>query len=192
MSQAQAILAFWFGAPEAADYGQRRTVWFTKDANFDHEIRTRFGSVYEQAKLGELNHWQNSPETCLALILVLDQFPRNLFRNQSAAFATDALARKVARYALKQGYDQQLLPIQRWFVYLPFEHSEDLVDQQRSVALFSQLPEDANKADGLAYSLRHYEIIQQFGRFPHRNGILGRTSTAEEAAFLQRPEAWFG
>ncbi|MFB6275379.1 MAG: DUF924 family protein [Halothece sp.] len=187
----QAVLNFWFGSPEDPDYGKPRKVWFQKNPDFDEEIRSRFLSRYQQAAEGKLDAWQNSPESCLALILLLDQFPRNLFRDQPKMFATDDQALAVAQYAVKQGCDQQLLDVQRWFIYLPFEHSEDLEMQHQSVALFSQLENNPDNANTLDYAYRHFNVIQQFGRFPHRNAILARESTPEEIAFLQQPGSSF-
>lgn len=190
MSQAQKILDFWFGPPKQASYATRQ-VWFIKQPEFDLEIRTHFLNDYEQAAAGNLDQWKNSPESCLALILLLDQFPRNMFRNTPQAFATDWQALSTAQYAVAQGYDRSLLPVQRWFIYLPFEHSENLEHQNRAVALFKQLSDDPDSADAIKYAIRHREVILKFGRFPHRNAILGRVSTAQEEEFLQQPGSSF-
>ncbi|NJL61603.1 MAG: DUF924 domain-containing protein [Methylacidiphilales bacterium] len=195
MSQANEILDFWFGIPTEPGYGKPRNVWFSQDSEFDNQIRSRFLQDYEQAAQGLLDEWQNSAETCLALILLLDQFPRNLFRDTPQAFATDEKALSVAQNAILQGYDKQsltlkayriLLPVQRWFIYLPFEHSENLDDQRQAVDLFKELSQYPDSASAIEYAIRHMEIIERFGRFPHRNVILGRTSTAEEQQFLQQ------
>ncbi len=186
MSQANKILDFWFGSPEQASYSKPRQAWFVKRPEFDLEVRSRFISDYEQAAAGMLDEWKNSPLSCLALILLLDQFPRNMFRNTAQAFATDWQALSAAEYALAQGYDRHLLPVQRWFIYCPFEHSENLEDQNRSVALFEQLSDDPDSADAIKYAIRHREVILRFGRFPHRNVILARTSTPEEEEFLKQ------
>ncbi|MCF2972189.1 DUF924 domain-containing protein [Synechococcus sp. Nb3U1] len=185
------ILKFWFGDPTGSEYGQSRPEWFKKDPEFDRTIEEQFLPVYEQAAAGQLESWQGSPSTCLALILVLDQFPRNMFRDTPRAFATDPLALQAARQAVTQGFDRQLLPVQRWFVYLPFEHSEDLADQQRSMELFGQLQSDPASQSAIDYARRHLEIIKRFGRFPHRNTILGRPSTPAELEFLQQPGSSF-
>ncbi|MCJ2544382.1 DUF924 family protein [Thermostichus vulcanus] len=198
-STPEEILRFWFGDPAGPEYGQPRPEWFKKDPEFDQTIQKRFLPVYEQAAAGQLQVWQEpldpsgqgSPFSCLALILVLDQFPRNMFRGTPRAFATDPLALQAARQAVAQGLDHQLLPVQRWFVYLPFEHSEDLADQRRSVELFEQLQSDPASQNAIDYARRHLEIIQRFGRFPHRNAILNRPSTAEELEFLQQPGSSF-
>lgn len=191
MSQANKILDFWFGSPEQASYGKPRQAWFIKRPEFDLEVRSRFIADYEQAAAGMLDEWKNSPLTCLALILLLDQFPRNMFRNTVQAFATDWQALSTAEYAIAQGYDRDLLPVQRWFIYCPFEHSENLEDQNRSVALFEQLSDDPDSADAIRYAVRHREAIVRFGRFPHRNAILGRSSTPEEEEFLKQPGSSF-
>ncbi len=185
------ILKFWFGDPAGSEYGQSRPEWFKKDPEFDQTIEKQFLPVYEQAAAGRLQAWQGSLFSCLALILVLDQFPRNMFRGTPRAFATDPLALQAAQQAVAQRFDQQLLPVQRWFVYLPFEHSEDLADQQRSMELFEQLQPDPASQSAIDYARRHLEIIQRFGRFPHRNAILGRPSTPEEQEFLQQPGSSF-
>lgn len=188
------LLHFWFGDPTdpASGYGQPRQNWFQKSAEFDVALRDRFGPLQARAAAGDLDPWQQAPRPCLALLLLLDQLPRNLFRGQPASFATDPQARAVAYYALAQGWDAQLLPVERAFVYLPLEHSETLADQQQSVALFAKLatqhPELASYHD---YALRHQEVIACFGRFPHRNAVLARASTPAEVTFLQQPGSRF-
>lgn len=191
MSQATKILEFWFGQPEQANYGKPRKIWFVKNPEFDREVRIQFLTNYEQAAAGKLNDWKNSPLSCLALILLLDQFPRNMFRGTVQAFATDSQALATAKYADAQGYDRDLLPVQRWFIYCPFEHSENLEDQDRAVTLFEQLSDDPDSAEAIDYAVRHREVILRFGRFPHRNAILGRASTPEEEEFLQQPGSSF-
>ncbi|MDP5337008.1 MAG: DUF924 domain-containing protein, partial [Nodularia sp. (in: cyanobacteria)] len=130
MLQAKTILEFWFGHPDAPDYGKPKADWFGEKAEFDQEIRNQFLSAYQKAADGYLDDWIDSAETCLALILLLDQFPRNMFRGTPEAFATDWEALSAAQYAVVQGHDCQLLPVQRWFIYLPFEHSENLTHQR--------------------------------------------------------------
>lgn len=194
MERVAEILRFWFGDPEdaAGEYGQQRQVWFKKDPAFDDTIRQEFLGGVEQAMGGALEAWREQPRPCLALVLLLDQFPRNLFRGTARSFAGDRTALATAYHALDRAYDQQVLPVERMFFYLPLEHSENLADQDRSVDLFQALhaahPEFDNTLD---YALRHREVIQRFGRFPHRNEILGRETTPEEAAFLQQPGSRF-
>lgn len=191
MLQADEVLEFWFGTTDDADYGQQRKIWFTKNPEFDQEVRSRFMQHYEQAAAGQLDEWKNSPLSCLALIILLDQFPRNMFRGQPQAFATDTLALTYAQYAVAQKFDQELLPLQRWFIYLPFEHSENLEHQHQCVELYQQWHDDPNISEGLAYAIRHLKVIERFGRFPHRNKILGRETTLEEAEFLKQPGSSF-
>lgn len=185
------ILDFWFTQPDAPNFGKSRQAWFQKDQEFDQQIRHRFFDDYQLAKNGELNTWQEHSSSCLALILLLDQFPRNLFRGDAQAFATDDQALAVAKYAVAQEYDQTLVPVQRWFIYLPFEHSENLADQQESVKLFQKLKGEPDSDLVIDYAIRHLNIIARFGRFPHRNQILNRPSTPEEIEFLQQPGSSF-
>lgn len=165
------IVAFW------------RTVgpecWFEKDEALDDDIRRRFLGPHEEAAAGKLDLWEQSAEGALALLILLDQFPRNMFRGKSRAFSTDPLARAVASRAILSGFDG-VFPDMRGFFYLPFEHSENLADQQRAIALFKA----AGDADGLRWAKMHADIIRHFGRFPHRNAALGRVTTPEEQAFL--------
>ncbi|MBE9034426.1 DUF924 family protein [aff. Roholtiella sp. LEGE 12411] len=191
MSQAKAILEFWFGQPDELGYGKPQQFWFSKKPDCDQELRTRFLKDYQKAAAGYLDEWIDLPETCLALILLLDQFPRNMFRDTPEAFATDWEALSAAQQAVKQGYDRELLPVQRWFIYLPFEHSENPDHQRQCVKLFQKLSDDTNSASAIEYAFRHREIIERFGRFPHRNSILGRLSTPEEEEFLQQPGSIF-
>lgn len=177
------VLDYWFGPrPTLAE---RQALWFGKDAAVDAEIRARFEPTHRAALAGGLDAWLDAPDSALALAVVLDQFPRNMYRDTPAAFAADARARECARAALARGHDRALEPARRMFLYLPFEHSEDLADQRLSVRLFAALAEAAPGMDGVYdYALRHYCVIQRFGRFPHRNAILGRADTAAETVFL--------
>ncbi|MBM3546236.1 MAG: DUF924 domain-containing protein [Alphaproteobacteria bacterium] len=192
MSHANDILHFGFGAPGTSVCGTFREAWFKKDPAFDEEIRRYFLSTTEAAARGELDRWQADREGALALVILLDQFPRNLYRGSPKAFAADPKAREVARIAIERGFDMQSTSCERMFLYLPFEHSELLADQERSVELFKRLAEDdPARADIVPYALRHQEIIQRFGRFPHRNEALGRESTEAEIAFLKEPMSSF-
>jgi uncharacterized protein (DUF924 family) len=181
------VLAFWFGA--GADYGKRHKRWFVKDAAFDAELARRFLSLH--AELAADRRWLDTPRASLARILVLDQFPRNMFRGTARAFATDALALQAARHGVAGGYDRHLLPVERLFVYLPFEHSERLGDQERACELCAPLAAFPETDDVLRYAIAHRDIIKRFGRFPHRNAILGRASTPEELEFLRQPGSGF-
>jgi uncharacterized protein (DUF924 family) len=183
------VLLFWFGP--AAEWGKAHKRWFVKDEAFDREVRERFLPLYEDAAAGGLAHLKQRAADCLALIMVLDQFPRNMFRGTARAFATDPLALEAARHALAQGFDRALLPVERLFVYLPFEHSEALADQDRSCELTKPLDAYPETNDVYRYAVLHRDIIRRFGRFPHRNAILGRTSTPEELEFLKGPGSSF-
>ncbi len=185
------ILDFWFGPPSAPYFGRHRPEWFRKNADFDAEIRRRFLEEHEAALAGTRCGWESTPRAALALVIVLDQFPRNMFRDNPRSFAADAAALGVARRMVDQGFDRLLSPIERCFVYLPFEHSEDLATQRRSLALFEGLRFSSDCSSNIDYAYRHYEIIARFGRFPHRNAVLGRPSTAEEGEFLRQPGSGF-
>ena len=169
----QAVLAFWRKA------GPKR--WFAKSAAFDRQIRAQFLPTYRAAAARALSHWEREPANTLALAIVLDQFPRNMFRRSARAFAADLLARQVARRAIAKGFDRRIARGERQFLYLPFEHSESMADQQRCVALFRA----TGTAESLKWAQLHADIIRRFGRFPHRNAALGRISTAKERAFLK-------
>ena len=184
-----AVLDFWFGPLERR--GPARPEWFRKDPAFDEEIRRRFGELHRAAALRELETWRASAEPMLALVIALDQFSRNLFRGDARAFAQDAHALECAREALGRGDDLLLLPVQRQFPYLPFEHSEAPADQDRAVELMRSL-EAFEETRGIAeWAEKHRGIIRRFGRFPHRNAALGRPSTEEEARFLALPGSGF-
>jgi uncharacterized protein (DUF924 family) len=187
----EAVLAFWFGREGEEGYGEFREAWFSRDSDFDREIRDRFEDAYEETVAGELEAWKEEARSCLALILVLDQFPRNMFRGDARMYAADESALAAARYAVERAYDRELSPFQRMFMYLPFEHSEDLEAQRFSVELFRMLAEETASEDILVYAVQHLRIIERFGRFPHRNEILGRRSTSEEAEFLKEPGSSF-
>jgi uncharacterized protein (DUF924 family) len=169
---ADGIVSFWRAA------GPDR--WFNKNANFDEEIRQRFLETYEAAAAGQLTDWEQSAQGALALLILLDQFPRNMFRGEARAFATDPLARAVAAGAIVRGFDSQVPPEMRGFFYLPFQHSEDLADQERGIAFYKAIGDLEN----LKWAELHADIIRRFGRFPHRNSVLGRTTTPEEQVFL--------
>ena len=189
--EAQALLDFWFGAPGAAGYGQPRKAWFVKKPAFDAQVRERFLGLHGRALSGELRHWEATPLSLLALIILLDQLPRNMFRGQAASFAGDPQALAAARLMVARAWDTPLPPAMRGFVYLPYEHAEDVMAQEESMRLFASLPAGAERDDLLAWARKHHEVIRRFGRFPHRNGILGRASTPDEEAFLAQPGSRF-
>ncbi len=191
-AQAQAVLDFWFLAPDNPGHGQSRAEWFRKDDAFDAQIRERFGALIDTAIDGGLRDWAATPRGALAQILVLDQFTRNVYRGTPRAFAGDPQALALAVALTQNGQDQELEPTLRAFVYMPFEHAEDLAMQARAVELFQLLAQSREGFEStLDYAQRHQEVIARFGRFPHRNAILGRDSTPEELAFLQQPGSRF-
>lgn len=175
------VTAFWFGEPGSPAEGEPRKEWFVQDDAFDQAIAERFTEEMDAAADGRLDSLMDSPLGCLTLVILLDQFPRNVFRDSPAAFACDQKARTVTRHALEQGFDSEMKPVHRLFLYLPLEHSESLSDQDISVELFRQL----GNAEWLEYAVKHRDLIARFDRFPHRNAILGRASTPEEEAFLK-------
>lgn len=188
----QAVLDFWF-LPEADPaYLTPRDAWFKVDPAFDDRIRDRFEALVRTAIDGGLRDWEDSAEGALARILLLDQFTRNIWRGTPDAFSGDAQALAAAQRALDAQHDQSVVPVQRAFFYLPFEHAEDTAMQARSVELFTALAAShAPSALQLDYAIRHRDVIDRYGRFPHRNAILGRANTADEVAYLAQPGAGF-
>ena len=196
---ARTITDFWFGstAGDSVVAAQQARLWWIKNPTTDRTIRERFATTTAAAARGDLNSWAQQPTGLLALILLTDQFTRNMYRNTPAAFEHDALAQRWSLEALERGIDQRLRPIERLFVYLPLEHAESNALQARSVELFTRLFQEVAPADVetfrgfLVYALRHRSVIARFGRFPHRNPILGRDSTIEELDFLAKPGSTF-
>jgi uncharacterized protein (DUF924 family) len=186
MSRAESVLHFWFASEAGSEVGSFLSRWFIPNPEFDRMCSERFLAIHEDAAQGRLEDWRNEPRSCLALILLLDQFPRNMFRGTARAFATDAKARELSRHAVACGYDRELSPLMRMFLYLPLEHSENLDDQRDSVRLARGLTaEDPIQAEVLKSAEEHLETIRRFGRFPGRNQALGRQSTQEEIDFLK-------
>ncbi len=190
---AQDVLDFWFLPAGAEGHGKVRMEWFRKDDAFDAVIKERFGALVEQAVAGGLKEWDTAgPRGVLARILVLDQFTRNSARDTPGAFAGDTLALAAAQYLADGGAHLELSPLERWFAYMPFEHAEDARMQETSVQLFTALAETGPGFESpLDYAHRHRGVIARFGRFPHRNAILGRASTPEETEYLSQPGAGF-
>jgi uncharacterized protein (DUF924 family) len=174
------IVNFWFGELSPKD-------WFRKDEALDSTIASRFGTTYHELRSGVPASWLDTPEGFLAAILVLDQFPRNMFRADARCFATDAIALALAKRAIAEGVDAKLKSDQRSFLYMPFQHSEEEGDQASAVALFAML----GKPLELDFALRHQAVVDRFGRFPHRNALLGRATTEEEQTFLAGPDSSF-
>jgi uncharacterized protein (DUF924 family) len=185
MMQPSEVLDFWF----EDDCSVRRKKWFEKDAGFDSEC-ARFAAAIRDARTGRYDEWAAAAKGGLALIVLLDQFSRNVFRGQAEAFAADPHARDIARRMIARGFDTTLTPVERMFVYLPFEHAETIEDQDESVRLFETLREALGE-ETIGYAHRHRDVIREFGRFPHRNAALGRINTLAEDEYLARPGAGF-
>ena len=200
MTRYQHVLSFWFGDPLVASevLGERYKVWFGSDAAFDAEVRDKFGADLYRAGAGELDAWGDTPKGRLALIVLLDQFPRNIFRGTPQAFAYDARALDVCVTGIAAGDDRRLGTTERTFFYLPLEHAEDPPTQAHCVEMFAALQNECDDAErafvakNYQYALDHYRVIEQFGRFPHRNAILGRQSSAEELRYLADSAPSFG
>lgn len=185
------VHAFWFGDDPRAVPDALKSRWFRKDAAFDDECRTRFAATNDAAVAGALDHWARTPRGALSLVLVLDQLSRNIHRDTPRAFTGDARALAVARDMVWRRWDHALAPHERGFVYLPFEHAESLAMQREALRLFAALDAFPETADLSEWARRHHAVIQRFGRFPHRNAILGRISTPAETAFLATPGSRF-
>ena len=187
--RATVLLDAWFGSPDDPERERPREIWFRSTAEFDAFLHHAFLADYEAAAAGGLRSWETLPESALALVLLLDQIPRNIFRGLPRAYATDAAARAVTDRALGNGFDQMVPPVWRRFFYMPLHHSENIDDQRRARLLFAALPRDPERSGSLRrYGRPYLEVIERFGRFPHRNAILGRASTPAETAFLAELE----
>ncbi|SDD09119.1 DUF924 family protein [Paraburkholderia lycopersici] len=190
--RARDVLDFWFGAPHSAAFGHERKMWFRKSEAFDAQLRERFGALLDAACAGELDAWCATPDGALALVVVLDQFSRNGYRGTPRAFSGDDKALGIARAMVASGADLRLPTLQhRLFAYLPFEHAESAEAQRESLRLFGELAKDPQGKGYYDYAVRHAAVIERFGRFPHRNALLARASTDDEAAFLREPGSSF-
>lgn len=185
------VLDFWFGSAGSPEREGDRELWWSVGTAFDEEVRRRFLGLHEAAAAGGLGGWRGSPEGALALVLALDQFPRNMFRGTPRAYATDARALAAAEAALARGFDRALPFTMAKFFYLPLMHCEEVELQRRCVALFEPHRDAPAGEKSLESARRHLEIVERFGRFPHRNAVLGRSSTAEEVDFLTEPNSSF-
>jgi uncharacterized protein (DUF924 family) len=191
-ARARDVLDCWFGTPDSSEYGTERKLWFSRNDAVDAMLRERFGDLIDAANADALDAWQGSPLGALALVIVLDQFSRNCHRNTARAFAADRKALAVAQRMVASGADRLLPGVHhRAFAYLPFEHSETLAGQHESLRLFEQLAAEPGGKSYYRHAVRHAEVIERFGRFPHRNGLLGRVSSDEETAFLREPGSSF-
>jgi uncharacterized protein (DUF924 family) len=191
-ARAQALLNFWFGAPDNPERLHHKQIWFRSTPEFDAAVRENFATDHDAAVAGAFAAWEDAPLSALARVMLLDQVPRNIFRSTPRAFASDHLALATTTRAMERGFDQAVPAAWRLFFYLPFEHSEVLADQQRGLDLLLALPPVPGRPNEGHMTRLHLEIIERFGRFPHRNAILGRDSTAEELAFLIECEHRFG
>ena len=191
MNEYQTVLDYWFG--DGSDPARRqRELWFAGSARVDEDVRKRFLGEVERAERGELDHWQDSPDACLALIILLDQFPLMIFRGERRGYLDGDLALPVAHHLVGHDLHKDYTPSQRLFAYLPFEHSESLADQELALALFGEMRDLPGMAMAYDYAVKHWEVVKRFGRFPHRNEVLGRVSTPEEIEFLKQPGSRFG
>lgn len=189
--RAQAVLDFWFGPAGSPERGTSRDLWFRKDARVDADIAARFGEDVSIALAGGYGEWCTTAEGALARVILLDQFTRNAFRDTPRAFAGDARALATAEDAVARGLDGQLDEFGRWFLYLPFEHAESVPMQHRSLELYTALARDSGNEVPLEWARKHADVVFRFGRYPHRNEVLGRASTAEESEFLRQPGSRF-
>lgn len=185
------VLRFWFGGSDAEAVRTAPGRWFARDAAFDAQIVARFGPLIEKALAGGRNDWTRRPRSAGALVIVLDQFTRNAFRDTPRMFAGDVRALRVARHIVSRHWDLAYDGSLRWFCYMPFQHSESLDDQRESLRLCAQLRDDPIAGEAFEWAQRHYDVIERFGRFPHRNAILGRSSTPAEIEFLRQPGSSF-
>ena len=188
-SLAPEVLRFWFG--DGADYGKVHKRWFEKDPTFDALVTKRYQKLHQEMREGAHREWLDDAHACLTRIIALDQFPRHIYRGSALAFSTDAPALAAAKHLVARGWDEGMLPVERMFAYLPFQHSESLADQERAIELYQPLKAFPETADTDRYAIAHRDIIRRFGRFPHRNAALGRKSTAEEIEFLKQPGSSF-
>ena len=185
-SLADEVRSFWFD--DQAGVQAYRAIWFASTPAFDAALAERFGAAYERAAGGQLDCLADRPGSCLALVLLLDQIPRNLFRGTARAFATDVRACDWSKLALERGFEASMTALERFFLYMPFQHSEQLPDQERALSLFATLAGTEVPERCQDDARRHYEAIRRFGRFPHRNGVLGRATSEAEQAYLDSPE----
>ena len=183
---AKEILRFWFGTIDLKAPMEKREIWFRSTPDFDKALVDNYTEIHEQASNGDLDHLKSTAEECLALIISLDQFPRNIYRGSPRAFSADPIARKVTKYALASGFDDGLGKWPRIFMYLPLEHSEVFADHEIALPLYKAVADN----NSIKSAQGHYDTIEKFGRFPHRNAVLGRKNTPEEEEYMKNPPTW--
>ncbi|MCW9045782.1 MAG: DUF924 domain-containing protein [Alphaproteobacteria bacterium] len=191
MSTIEEVLNFWFLPGDEPEFEKSKPNWFSKNDDFDREITERFLGDHEKAADGKLDKWKETSDGCLALLILLDQFSRNMFRGSPKSFEADPKALEIANHAIDKGFDKTFGPHQRMFFYLPFEHHEDIADQEYCLELVKDIPGAMDEGGYLVWAKAHYDIIARFGRFPHRNAVLGRESTSEEIEFLKQEGSSF-
>ncbi len=192
MADWQGIYEFWFGTPDSNDHGSVRKIWFGGGPSLDREIRDRFLDLYERAVAGEFASWKSQARSWVSLVVLLDQFPRNMFRGDQRSFVADPLALEYARELVDSPLHDELITVEKVFGYLPFEHSENLDDQKKCIALFRALEPHDVKDEWIDFAIQHRDIVREFGRFPHRNALLGRPNTPAEEAWLASSDQRFG
>lgn len=192
MADWEEIYEFWFGAPGSEGHGDVREFWFAGGPSLDEEIRERFTGHYTRAVAGEFDNWTSTARGWISLIVLLDQFPRNIFRGDGQSFAADHIALQNARGLVSSPLHDELITVEKLFAYLPFEHSEDIADQKICLDLYRAIDPHKDKEEWIDFAVQHYDIIEQFGRFPHRNALLSRENTPEEDAWLASSDQRFG
>lgn len=192
MSEWREIYDFWFGAPGSDGHGDVREFWFASTPEIDREMKARFLDQYHRAAAGEFDSWKSDARGWVALIVLLDQVPRNVFRGDGKSFAADPVALATAKGLVASPLHAELITVEKLFAYLPFEHSENISDQMDCVAFYEAIDDHENKAEWIEFAVMHKDIVAEFGRFPHRNAMLGRESTAAEEAWLQSSDQRFG
>ena len=192
MAEWRKIYDYWFGDPAADGHGEVREFWFASTADTDRELQERFQDMYHRAAEGGFQDWKSDARSWVALIVLLDQVPRNIFRGNGQSFAADPVALATAKELVASPLHAELSTVEKLFAYLPFEHSENIADQLKSVVLFEDIDEHQNKAEWIDFAILHKDIVEKFGRFPHRNAMLGRETTPEEKAWLQSSGQHFG
>lgn len=192
MAEWREIYDFWFGAPGTEGHGNVREFWFASTPDIDRELKERFQDTYHRAATGGLDYWKSDVRGWVALIVLLDQVPRNIFRGNENSFAADAVALSLAKELVASPLHDEMITVEKLFAYLPFEHSENIDDQRKCVAFYEAIDDHESKPEWIEFAVAHLDIVAEFGRFPHRNAMLGRENTPEEEAWLQSSDLRFG